>query len=391
MRHAHVRLGDVEVGVLESDGQRSRFDFVHDYRTAPTRRVLSQHYENLGLAEDVEPARAVPAFFSNLLPEEKGELRTLMKQQHRFSDDFELLLLLGQDLPGAVTVTQAAGVNAPTGGTRATEATQKLRFALAGVALKFSGFFTGTGRLVIPAAGTTGQWIVKFPYTLFQAVVHNEFFCMSWARASGLTVPTFRLLTVDDVDGLPLELAEGTSVYAIERFDRDGAGARIHVEDMAQVLGVHPEDKYSAATLEDLAQVLAQLSPDDAKEVLARVLFMLLSGNGDAHLKNWGVHYPNGRAARLSPAYDLICTHVYPALGDRMALPFFDAETFSQVKGQRVAELATRLGLNPEGVLPQLTQRIMSGLTQALPSLQNPRWRAAIEAHATNMATRLLA
>jgi serine/threonine-protein kinase HipA len=34
-------------------------------------------------------------------------------------------------------------------------------------------------------------------------------------------------------------------------------------------------------------------------------------GNTDAHSKNWGLIYPDGRNARLAPAYDLVCVAAY--------------------------------------------------------------------------------
>ena len=47
------------------------------------------------------------------------------------------------------------------------------------------------------------------------------------------------------------------------------------------------------------------------REAVRRTVFNLLVGNGDAHLKNWSLIYPDRRRARLSPAYDLVCTAVH--------------------------------------------------------------------------------
>jgi len=46
----------------------------------------------------------------------------------------------------------------------------------------------------------------------------------------------------------------------------------------------------------------------DFDEVVRRIAFQVLIGNGDAHLKNWSFVYPDGTSARLSPPYDLVAT-----------------------------------------------------------------------------------
>jgi len=38
------------------------------------------------------------------------------------------------------------------------------------------------------------------------------------------------------------------------------------------------------------------------------LLVNVLLGNGDAHLKNWSLVYPDKVHAELAPAYDLLCT-----------------------------------------------------------------------------------
>jgi serine/threonine-protein kinase HipA len=49
----------------------------------------------------------------------------------------------------------------------------------------------------------------------------------------------------------------------------------------------------------------------DVDEVFRRWTAYALMGNCDAHTKNWGFVYPDGRAARLAPAYDLLCVTAY--------------------------------------------------------------------------------
>lgn len=51
---------------------------------------------------------------------------------------------------------------------------------------------------------------------------------------------------------------------------------------------------------------------------------MVLSGNADAHLKNWALIYPDGLHANLAPAYDLVGTIAYPSLRSEPAMRWFE-------------------------------------------------------------------
>jgi len=62
--------------------------------------------------------------------------------------------------------------------------------------------------------------------------------------------------------------------------------------------------------------------------------------NGDAHLKNWSLLYPDGRTPRLSPAYDLVATVLYPDIDDEMALPLGDSPRFEDVRVAAFERLA---------------------------------------------------
>jgi serine/threonine-protein kinase HipA len=73
---------------------------------------------------------------------------------------------------------------------------------------------------------------------------------------------------------------------------------------------------------------------------------MVVSGNGDAHLKNWGVLYPDRRRAVLGPAYDVISTvSVLPR--DELALPLGGVRDFGSVRADSFDLLARRVGRDP--------------------------------------------
>ena len=158
-----VLLHGERIGTLTLvEGSRTLFAFNKTYIDNPERPLLSLSFKDqLGqLLTDVPPTNArVPPFFSNLLPE--GLLREVLAKRARVSEtrEFALLWVLGQDLPGALTIRPAHDEAPPPGARRpsseACETTRSnvLRFSLAGVQLKFSAVRNAgrNGGLTIPA------------------------------------------------------------------------------------------------------------------------------------------------------------------------------------------------------------------------------------------------
>ncbi|WP_063796222.1 type II toxin-antitoxin system HipA family toxin [Chondromyces crocatus] len=119
----------------------------------------------------------------------------------------------------------------------------------------------------------------------------------------------------------PRFVALGPHVFMIQRYDRLADGTRVHQEDFAQVRGVLPERKYGKASYEGLARIVGALCGHDGLlDFMRRVLFAILSGNDDAHLKNWSLLYPDGRTPRLAPVYDQISVREFFRRGE-LAFP----------------------------------------------------------------------
>jgi serine/threonine-protein kinase HipA len=107
------------------------------------------------------------------------------------------------------------------------------------------------------------------------------------ARAAGITVPEIRLVPVGDIRGLPEAAArmEGKALV-VERFDRAAGARRVHMEDFAQVFGLFPDDQYAHRSYANLASVLwTETGERGAYEFVRRLVFSVLIGNGDMHLK----------------------------------------------------------------------------------------------------------
>ncbi|MCD6198782.1 MAG: HipA domain-containing protein [Deltaproteobacteria bacterium] len=302
-------------------GDQTLFVFDQAYIDNPDRPTLSLSMkDSFGeLITYTRPIRTrVPPFFSNLLPE--GPLREYLagKAGVNPTREFFLLWVLGRDLPGAITIAPAEGEAWPSGEEEvvALERTSRetiLRFSLAGVQLKFSAVQNATGGLTIPAQGVGGFWIVKLPSMKFEGVLENEFTMMELARTIGLDVPEVRLVPLEQIAGLPEEVARlKGNALAVKRFDRTEDGGAVHIEDFAQVFGVYPEKKYERASYRNIAEVLwAETGEKGVAEFIRRLVFNVLIGNADMHLKNWSLIYPDRKNAALSPGYDFVSTIAY--------------------------------------------------------------------------------
>ena len=348
-----VLLHGKRIGVINRlSGDRYLFAFDEAYVEDTNRPTLSLSYKGAsGLVMTIKPtATRLPAFFSNLLPE--GALRDYLAARAGVKPGQEFILLwqLGADLPGAVTVEQLDDTSAPQpniekdDGTN--DATTLLKFSLAGVQMKFSALVNDKGRLTIPASGVGGSWIVKLPSPHYPAIAENEYAMMELARSIGINVPEIRLLPVEEIAGLPEDVNRVPGqALAVRRFDRLADGTRVHTEDFAQVFGIYPDDKYKGRNYANIAAVLAaEVGEAAVHEFMRRLVFTVLTGNGDMHLKNWTLLYPDNRAPILSPAYDLVATVPYHPK-DNLALNFGGEKNIGHIMPDQVRRFAEKAGL----------------------------------------------
>jgi serine/threonine-protein kinase HipA len=346
-----VFIGEMHIGAIVREEGTNIFAFMLDdaYADMARRPVLGQQFEERRQHRVFRQAASpgqLPTFFANLLPE--GALEAMIVAQFKPDDAAATLAVVGEDLPGAVIVRPAVSAAVLPSGARkydeplapAAPAEDGLRFSLAGVQLKFSALKLAEDRFTLPFRGLGGQWILKFGSDVYPGLPENEFAIMSWARACGLTVPEHRLIPARAVAGLDARfLALGENVFAIRRYDRLPEGGRVHQEDFAQVRGLRPDRKYSGASYEGLARFIGDLcGQDDLVEYLRRVLFLLLCGNTDAHLKNWSLVYPDGRSARLSPAYDFVCVRQYLPQNE-LALPLAKEKRPERIGWEHLARI----------------------------------------------------
>jgi serine/threonine-protein kinase HipA len=199
------------------------------------------------------------------------------------------------------------------------------------------------GRKFRPAhRDESSAYIAKLPSGALLDIVENEFLT---TRAAGALLPED---TVVDAVIAPLDGIHDRALV-VRRFDRLPSGARIHFEEFNQLLDRRSgDDKYDAA-YEDMASFILTTpgcAPADAFRLYRRILVCFLTGNTDAHLKNFAMFHAQG-GLELTPAYDLVAAALYPEYRT-LALSVAGAQNLkiSDLKPKHIAALGEACGLS---------------------------------------------
>ncbi len=346
IREAHVFKGDRLAAALRRLPGGVEFRYLPEYLAAGGPSVAS----TLPLIDSptLTPAGAVPPYFAGLLPEGRrlSSLRRAVKTSA--DDDLSLLLAVGTDTVGDVTVLPAGEVPAePQPLVVADRDFDELSFgdlldaagvvdpvALAGVQDKMS-----TRVLSLPVQHSGRRYILKLDTPDTPHIVANEDYFIRLAAAARF--PVVSASVVHDATGRPGLL--------VQRFDRqatpEGGTVSLAVEDGAQALGIYPADKYavSAETVIGRLCDLCAARPVALRDIYRQLVFAWLTGNGDVHAKNLSVVRSDGEW-RVSPAYDLPST--LPYLDTTMALTMLGKKSgFSR---RKLLEFAAVIGLPPK-------------------------------------------
>jgi len=283
---------------------------------------------SLPLRED-PPRHNAHAFFAGLLPEAATRTRIARERRIPEADDFGLLLEIGRDCAGALSVlpedelpeTQATAPATLTPGElerlllsrghSVPDQAHPRRFSLAGAQDKVAVIVQGE-RYALPDHAHPSNAILKFE--TIRWVCFAERAGNALAHRLGLeVVPThYRLYETD-----PYLLVE-----RYDRYDEGGLIRRLHQEDLTQALGFPSHCKYESdggSSLAQIAELLRQHALDPVRDV-ERLrdwqLFNYLAGNYDGHAKNLSLLYaPGVGAPTLAPFYDLVCIEFMNRIG----------------------------------------------------------------------------
>lgn len=330
----------------------------------------------------VFPAGAVPPALAGLLPE--GRRLTALRRAVKTSPDDELTLLLavGEDAVGDVQVVPEGhvpgAVTPALSVTSFAEARFAELFAAEGVEVDRTGLpgvqdKVSAAMLSLPVARRSERFLLKLSPPEFPLLVEDEAFCLGSARAAGIQTPAAAVVTDRD----------GRSGLLVTRFDRTPTGP-VAFEDTLQVLGRWPSDKYLLTSEQVCAALMRVCSASvvAGRELLRRHVFAYLSGNGDAHARNWGVLQDGDGEWRISPAFDL------PS-----SLPYGDTTMATSLGGRRRDDITRAVFLSfgaslglPERAVVKAVDQQCAAVELWLPGLDDlpfrrqvlERWRRAV-------------
>lgn len=140
-------------------------------------------------------------------------------------------------------------------------------------------------------ASDGSHWLVKFRHTYDPTDIgQSEWLYMKTAEACGVTIPRIALLN--------------DRYFAIERFDIDPDGQRIHAVTAAALLKTDfRRQDVDYTNLLALTGYLTQ-NPQQVEEMFRRMVVNLVVDNKDDHAKNFSFLCHDGRW-ELAPAYDI--------------------------------------------------------------------------------------
>ncbi len=245
--------------------------------------------------------------------------------------------------------------------------------SLAGVQEKLPVFVDQGGAISIPVDGTPSTHILKPDSKRLAGSVENEAFCLALARACGL-----------DAAEATIGVAGKRRYLLVKRYDRftdpQGEIRRLHQEDLCQLTGHFPSQKYERSstgrgvTLKMMFAAISDLiSPSARLTLLDAVIFNVLICNSDSHAKNYSVLIGAGGSAKMAPLYDLMCAAEYRQVDQ--SLPQGIASRFNAPDLRRAdwEALADELGLSGASTVRrvlELAERVSAACDEVAPQVE---------------------
>ncbi len=378
-RSLRASIDQTEVGTLQEVAGLWSFQYAADWLGNPEGFALSPHLPLMAQPVlDGASRRPVQWYFDNLLPEEGQRALLAGDAKLDAADAFGLLAWYGAESAGSLTLLppdaepQTAASLRPLPDDALQTRIRQLpkaplthaaikRMSLAGAQHKLAVVLQD-GALFEPAGATPSTHILKpdHPDDDYPHSVVNEWFVMRLAKRLGLDVPPVHRRYVP------------APVYLIDRFDRvpDGRGwQRRHVIDACQLLGLDRSFKYSQGSVENLA-ALANACRSSAvarPQLFGWLVFNVLIGNSDAHLKNLSFLVSH-EGIRLAPFYDLLSVATYdtPAFDKKgwptqtqLAWPMLGVRRFSDINRALLLKAGASLNL-AKGTAERLLEHLRS-------------------------------
>lgn len=197
--------------------------------------------------------------------------------------------------------------------------------------------------------GLWGKFILKPQTDTYRALPELEDVTMHMAEAARIATVPHALIRFRD----------GELCYITRRVDRRDDGSKVPMEDMCQLTERLTEYKYKGS-YEQIAKAIRRYSAAPQLDVVnfwEVVVFSWITGNADMHLKNFSLYNPDGAGYTLTPAYDMLSTHLaMPEDNEELALTlngkkrklrrddFIKSITSSGVDAKVIDNMARRFG-----------------------------------------------
>lgn len=178
-----------------------------------------------------------------------------------------------------------------------------------------------------------GQMILKPQTNTYPSLPENENACMT----------VFTIFGIDSAPHSIMKLKDNSNAYIVKRFDRR-RNKKLHFEDFQSVLNL--DDKYSGS-VEAIGKGLkkyAKFPGLDIQKFFKGVVCNFIVGNGDAHLKNYGLLYDKTGSMSLSPFYDIVCSKLVIPDEEDSAIPLSGKK--NRLKKKDFSALANYLDMN---------------------------------------------
>jgi serine/threonine-protein kinase HipA len=121
-------------------------------------------------------------------------------------------------------------------------------------------------------------------------------------------------------------------------------------------------------TAEGLAALSRRLLGESgAREYIRRLVLIVATGNGDAHLKNWSVLYPDRRRATWAPVYDQVCLLPWD---NTLALPWFGVMNYAAINQALLVRVGAEGQLDAATTLAEL-DLALERLSKAWPMVRD--------------------
>lgn len=210
-------------------------------------------------------------------------------------------------------------------------------------------------------------------------LVANEHYCMQLARAAGLATADVRILRLPE------------PVLVVERFDRERTGEagvqtvrKHHIIDGCQAADTAAAAKYEhnfgrgpdvahirdGVSFERLFAAVRSFGTNKAATRLALLrwaIYTLITGNTDAHGKNFSFHVAREGIA-AAPGYDLVSVVQYGGIDHELAMAFGDEFDCAAISAFALADFTRRTDI-PRALLSRELVRMGRAVIAAAPAL----------------------